>query len=1205
MNFEIFNPLEIPLDGTNHIEASAGTGKTYNITTIYLRLIIESGLKIGQILVVTFTEAATAELRDRIRSKLEQALDCLHGHCDSEDLLTILKRGKDAQEKLELAKRSFDEAAIFTIHGFCNRMLHENAFESGVLFDTELLANQQQLMDEIVADYWAKQTIDAHALFIRYLKENKHNMDTLSDLLRNVVSQPARIIVPGSIEPVAAGESYQEAFEQTRNIWQRHAKDIVRILQETWPGLNGRSYPKHKLNEYVESIKYAMDSGQTQLPQKDNWITKLATGNFKPKKGKDAPRHEFFDACERLCDLESLFRKKVLWFRLNFIRYAIKQLAIRKEQRNLQSYDDMLTKLHAACGPEGNTALAKAIREKYKAALIDEFQDTDTIQSEIFTRLFSDHETPMFQIGDPKQSIYGFRGADVFSYTRAAKLATKHYTMETNWRSDPSLISGINFLFGRMKDPFMSKDISYRDVKPRDKAKDAMRIDGHKVTPLRIRFIPKQGRPATKPWALQNIPKLVALDIVDLLKKHTVIGPESNEPACDKKARPIEANDIAVLVRTNNQALAVQEALGKQGIVSVRTGDSSVFLSTEANELSIVLSAIANPTDSVKIKTALATNILGLDAEEIFKLQEDEKNNDLEWENWIVNFHSWRATWQESGFVRMFRNIMKHKAPGKKLSNMARLIGLWDGQRRVTNLLHLSELLQKASSELKIGPEGLVQWLEKKRTSNTMARDESQLRLESDLRAVNIVTVFKAKGLEYPVVFCPYFWDGYLRTSNKDLCPFHDPDDGFVAKLDIGKNINANRKQEKTELMAENMRLLYVGLTRAKHMCVITWGYFTGSENSPLAHLLSSNEDSRSGKKLEDKESLQKLKELEKSSGGSLEILPVELPLVEQRASEPTDKAHVQLSYRPIQRHIQQTLMTFSYSGMLNRHQKINPAQQQGLDHDEQALPSILPTLSSNIPEEKIPSLDLPRGSRVGNMLHSILEELDFSSDDPQLLQTIVRQKLDSFGIDATYNQMVCEMIRDSIDTNIIGQHPEFALRYLPKQKTFREMHFWMPAGVSGPQLVKIFRDNPSKQVPQDYIQTLERLNIQSLRGFLQGYIDLVFKYKNRWYVVDYKSNFLGENFCDYQKKSLPTHMSHSHYYLQYHLYVLALHRYLNFRLHDYEYNEHMGGVFYLFLRGMSPKRGFEYGVFDHKPSKKIIMDLNQLMDKNLYEEGS
>ncbi len=1202
MKQKAFIPLDVSLAGTNNVEASAGTGKTYNITTLYLRLLLESGLKVEQILVVTFTEAATAELRQRIRSRLTQAMLRLGTAAEQrnpdEELDALLARNHKAGQALALAIKSFDRASIFTIHGFCNRMLHDKAFESGVLFDTELMEDQQVLLDQILADYWASEIAQSDPLFVQYLKDKGYTLYHLMSLMKQATSQSERMIVPEYFQPPNPEAEYREKYEELRDCWQRDKKEIMEILHRTYPGLNKGSYKQEDLPLLLEKIAADLHSNKVLLPDKKSWTGKFASRAFKVNKGQEKPEHEFFQLCQDLCDMEGLFERKALWTRLDLVRYTREQLLIRKEQANLQSYDDMLTRLHQALGPGGNTDLATAIRKKYRAALIDEFQDTDTVQSEIFTRLFSGHEIPVFQIGDPKQSIYRFRGADVFSYIRAMKLAQNSYTMDINWRSDPSLIHGINFLFdpARLEDPFLSEDISYRKIEPRPGAQDSMTIDGTPVSGLRIEFIPKEQRDGKKTWAHENIQKIVARDVVELLNKQPTISEGG-------QTRTLEPGDMAVLVRTNKQASAIQTALRSYGIPSVRSGDDSVYNSPEARDLALVLAAVADPANSTRIRAALATRIMGLDAQGIFELQGEQGEGPRQWEEWIIRFRHWNRSWEESGFAYMFRRIMMCKPGTGALSNLARIIALSDGERRATNLMHLSELLQKEASEQNLGMDELLQHLEKKIASADSKTDESRLRLESDRQAIKIVTVFKAKGLEYPVVFCPYFWDGELKkSSGKDPCPYHDPHDGHRAKLDMGGgDINHHRQLEEQEIKAENMRLLYVGVTRAKHLCVVPWGFFTKSEHSPLALALfeaRSKEDRDRLKKMSDHEALEHLLALENASQGAIHVRELELPLPEIQPPGPRDHDEENLFFSPPQRRMEKMLNTFSYSAMVGSHKKINPAQEQGLDHDEQVQQDEPIPGRPEAPHATIPTADIPRGGRVGNMFHTIFEELDFCFQDPIVLQTKAQEKLTAFGFDAEQlQQIVSKTVLDTLETHFDKQHEEFSLRNVPFNDTLRELHFWLPASLAGDDLVRAFEENPGPNMPSDYPKALADLDIHARQGFLQGYLDLIYRYQGQWYVVDYKSNFLGEHYPDYATAMLPEHMAASHYYLQYHLYTLALHRYLKYRLKDYDYDKHMGGVFYLFIRGMSPDRGPGHGVFSDKPSYELISALDRAME--------
>jgi len=299
-------------------------------------------------------------------------------------------------------------------------------------------------------------------------------------------------------------------------------------------------------------------------------------------------------------------------------------------------------------------------------------------------------------------------------------------------------------------------------------------------------------------------------------------------------------------------------------------------------------------------------------------------------------------------------------------------------------------------------------------------------------------------------------------------------------------------------------------------------------------------------------------------------------------------------------------MRTSSYSGIVSSQKIINPDQEQGRDYDQAPEAAIEQLKSDDEVKERIPLADLQRGGQMGSLLHAIFEDLDFTFKDHKELENIAAEKIKAFGFNPQeLNEIICKAVEDTLNTCYDHEYPSFNLRNLPTENTLRELHFWYPTDYDGRSIAEIFEKNPSPSIPPDYHQKLAALDMSKLHGFLQGYVDLIYEHEGKWYLLDYKSNHLGDHFSDYAQPGMQQVMAKSHYYLQYYLYTLALHRYLKYRLDDYDYDKHMGGAFYLFLRGMSPDKGPEYGAFRDKPSRKIIEALDEILGAAAGEVAS
>ena len=554
------------------------------------------------------------------------------------------------------------------------------------------------------------------------------------------------------------------------------------------------------------------------------------------KKAADCPEHPFFSACEALCTFS---RDWLIAFQKQFMAYARVALYTRKIDQRLLFFDDLIHNLDRALQGPGAERLARKIRDRYPAALIDEFQDTDLAQYRIFNRIYQGTGAPFFLIGDPKQSIYAFRGADIFAYLAAVTDAgDRSFTLGVNWRSDPGLIQAVNTLFSRVENPFFYRQITFSPVAPRPGGEDAFAINGHRAPFLKILFlrrdtdIPLSNGLMTKGWVMDHLPDRVAADIARLLVRGTAA-----ETGKETMAGP---GDIAVLVRTNHQARLMQQSLARLNIPCVLTSRESVFLSSEAMDLYHILAAIADPAGDHRVAAALCTAIFGITGDRIH----DFRENEIDWEAWVMRFRSWHTLWQRHGFIQMMQAIFFMRPEPDSPFVMARLLALPGGERQVANLDHLVELLHGAVVEQHLGMPGLLRWFEMQLSASDQVPETFEMRLESDATAVQLVTIHKSKGLEYKVVYAPFLWDGHLYNNSAAPARFHDPSDSRPM-LDLGSSDMADHLAlAGREEMAENVRLLYVALTRAKHHCRVVWGAVRDFETSAMAWLLHQSEGS-------------------------------------------------------------------------------------------------------------------------------------------------------------------------------------------------------------------------------------------------------------------------------------------------------------------------------------------------------------------------
>ena len=1175
-----FQPITDPLAGINLIEASAGTGKTYTISTLFVRLVVEQYRAVAQILVVTFTDAATEELRERIRQHLRLAKQLFEQQnaSDADPLLSQwvqqYRQHKpdeipSAIERLNNALRGFDESSVFTIHGFCRRMLQEQAFESGVLFDAELIKSQRALLNDIVADFWRQNFYHNDVLFIDYALAHKIDPERLQKLLNNYLHHEFLHIIPqvtiDENKVKQAVKRYQQTLQQVKQTW-RDDSETLKDLFLNHPSLNRRNYNKKTIATLLSALDGYLNADHLSLDiPKD--FKKLGSVFMVSaiKKGKVAPHHEFIDQCQALLDqhqtLDDLYHQRLIALKQKLFSEARIALTARKLHDNCMSFDDLLSHLHRALNGNSGEHLARIIRQKYPVALIDEFQDTDPLQYAIFRKIY--YQAPdivLFLIGDPKQAIYSFRGADIFTYLKAVNDADHQYTLGFNWRSSPQLIHAINHLFSYPQRPFLLDNLNFHPVQPADKSDDNPLAIAFADQPLRFWFANPvdmdAGKTISKELAQKHIPDWIAEEIIYLLAKHPTL----------------QAGDIAILTRTNLQTQQLQKVLRLRGIPSVLFSKESLFDSFEAMEMQRLLEAIVDPYDETALKSALTTDMLGVDGVQLQQLLNDEST----WSQWLLRFRDYHSLWKRQGFIQMFRTLLQQENIAQRLLLFA------DGERRLTNVLHLSEVLQQAALSPRRGMKRLTYWLavQCQQTDD----DVHQLRLESDDNAVKLVTVHKSKGLEYPVVFAPYAWNGKLGSQKSDEFVFHHPDNQQLT-LDLGTpEQEQNRAYARAEELAENLRLLYVAVTRAKYCCYLLWGMFNESQNAVLGYLLHQQTEalqhelvSEYLKKADVSAWMNDLNRFQTAFPAGVRVSPP--PVISHEKYQKPDEISFDLTAREFTGKLDAHWQITSFSHLVATDERLeidsNPVLKEVLqlemaDRDWRKSKTTINSTEKNI-------FTFPAGAKAGLFFHDLLEHCDFKQ--PLSLESI-QKYLINHGFDPEWDEVILTWLNDCLNTPL--NETGLKLTDIPSRQRLNELEFHFP-------IQALNHDHFQQQLQQHYPMPE---NNPVLSGYLKGFIDLVFEHAGQYYIVDYKSNHLGFVHQDYQNPQMLEAIQQHHYSLQYLLYTLALHQYLSLRLPDYDYERDFGGVYYLFLRGMSPKSEINSGIFYDKPDLKFIEGL-------------
>jgi exodeoxyribonuclease V beta subunit len=1182
MEIARLHPLDAPLEGLTLIEANAGTGKTWTITALYLRLLLEAQRTVDSILVVTFTEVATAELRDRIRKRLAEARVAFeHEAADKEDafLAGLLARTADREQAALLitsALRNFDQAPIYTIHAFCQRVLGDRAFESLMPFETEILPDESMLLQEIADDFWRQTLYDASPLFVRYVLQEKLTPEKLRTEVNGCIGKPyleiRKPVLPHDL--AALEDTYVRAYAAARAIWLK-ARETIQAQLVGNPSLSGSKYRADWVSGWLVAMAQCLRSDSAGIALFDRFEKftprALAEG---ARKGAAPPIHPFYDACSEMkaahMALEAAYQRRRSLLKAELLEYCNGELAARKRRLRLQSYDDLLLNLERALRGEHGEELTDAIRGRYKAALIDEFQDTDPVQYRIFQTVYRGTGLPVFLVGDPKQSIYSFRGADVFAYLSARRDAQHRHTLDVNWRSEGALLSAVNTLFDGKAAPFVIDEIPFAPSQSATGSRGHFEIEGESHAPFDLWVVcSDNGKPLNKDVATELATQATAAEIARLLhlgmqNKARIAVPQNG----GIRERPLAGGDVAVLVRTHKQAQAVRDALRRLGIASVERGGDSVFASLEAEELQRVLMAIAEPGREVRLRAALATEMMGYSGTALHEMCGDEAR----WEEMVESFRSAHDEWRDHGFIRMARIFFQG------FGVMGRLLAYADGERRITNVLHLVELIHREAGRHGIG--AALEWLAEKRRAPGKKNEEELLRLESDENLVKILTVHAAKGLEFSLVFCPFMWDGNLRSERDPAITFHDPQKAYAAVLDMGSDaIEDCRELAQREELAESLRLLYVALTRARYRCWMVWGNINEADTSAPAWLLHGGDSTNAaiGVPLSDAAIRSDLERIAARAEGKIRISPI--PPGARARFVPSETHPPVLAPRPFAGTIRDAWRVTSFSGLVHAQGVETP------DYD---------TAGHYVAAERATGVQdifaFPRGARAGRCFHAIFEQVDFTDLSRASLEHLIARKLAAHGFAAHWVPVVADMVRWVVATPL-DESGRLRLDRVPADRRFDELEFYYPiAGLSDVKLRGILLE---WGFPDEIRERIGAFTFAPAHGFMKGFIDLVFQADGRFYLADYKSNWLGPSLEAYRQSNLDRVMAREAYYLQYLVYCVALHRYLGARVPAYDYEAHFGGVRYLFLRGMRPESGLASGIYADRPARGLISALD------------
>jgi exodeoxyribonuclease V beta subunit len=1092
---------------------------------------------------------------------------------------------QQAAHRLVMAAETMDEAAIFTIDAWCQRMLREHAFDSGSLFDEELVSDERALFEDAAHDYWRQNVYPLDDGALGALMACWGDVGALKQTVRDLVSR-AGALGETPDEPLArliarVQQARRDKLAQLKTGWMERANQMEQWIAGQRAAapkcFNGNKLRPDSLVKWFDALRAWAADPELLLPG----MTDTAWHRLTPDGIMDACSKDFSVAVP-----ECFEATIALWEALKAIeplshalyRHAAGSIARRMaelKQRSRQfGFADMLERLKAALeGPNGE-ALRGRIAAQYPVAMVDEFQDTSPDQYAIFNLLYrvadNDPAHGLFLIGDPKQSIYGFRGADIHSYL-AARRATegRHYKLGTNFRSTKALVSAVNQLFMHAEQGHAAGAFRFRkgDVNP-------LPFDAVGANDRPQRLVGVAGPYQALAICSSDREDLRADDYREFFAHHCaehIVG-MLNDPQVGFDERGaftrLAPADIAILVRDRKEAAAIRRALTQRDVKSVYLSDKdSVVDSDEAADVLRWLHAVANPLDGGLARAAFATRTAGLSLAALARISSDEPA----WEERVEQLKALHVVWQRQGVLAMLRRF------AHELNLPSTLLAEAGGERRLTNLLHLAELLQSASSALD-GEQALIRWFAEQVAGLGEGGDERVLRLESDAELVKVVTVHKSKGLEYPLVYLPFAVTA-RKTDRRNRSFFDYAGEDGERRVDLALSDLALEAVDRARL-EEDLRLLYVALTRARHFLwlgVAAIAARKAGENqlhdSALGYLLGG------GGKIA---AADMHGHWERLRGGvdAIELKPLAAPEGMTRLARAENLPEL-VPAAAFTGRFERNWSVGSFTS-LTRQTGVAPmrAQEETLLEDE---PQQAPLRTDDAPWHRF-----PRGSVPGNFLHEQLEWMaqeGFARASEDGFEARLGARCERAGWGNRKDDAVA-WLRAVATTPL----PQLGAPLAALEGVLPEMEFWFPSrhldsvaldqlcaarlldGVAGPML-------PERQ----------------LHGMLKGFADLVFEHEGRYWVLDYKSNSLGAGDAAYSRPAMAAGMAAHRYDIQGAIYMLALHRLLKSRLGDgYDPARQLGGAVFLFLRGIANTA--TRGCYLLQPDLELLDGLDRLL---------
>jgi len=1090
-----FNVETVELKGANIIEASAGTGKTFSIAVLVVRLLIEKNIPISKMLLVTFTEAAAAELKERSLKFIREALLELEQSGSSEN--EVLKNSvinalqseqtkEEIEKKLRVALLNIDNGLMCTIHSFCQQSLNEFAFETNQEYGKKLKTDFSDITTKYINAYRRE---ELNSLDLEIFNESElANSGVLSSAISNVLGGK---VIEGDESLISSIDELKLKIvskeEERIQFIQSKLADLINevdnVIKEGF-----KDGKKNKLKDLMSSAQGAVDMFLNKVT---DFVPELFPVEIQYCKAKQLEINQLKGEIKH-----TYIKQAITWI--------VPKVTAELKRKNFFTFDDLISQMHAARKyPE----FQKQMRAKYEAVFVDEFQDTDKKQYAIFKELFQDDASKiMFYIGDPKQSIYSFRQADLNTYFAARNSIPKgkQFTMSLNHRSTEKLINSLNVFFQPTSvfDTFENGDITDKIEYIQVAAKNRLEIG---LSGVEI------NNPVTIIDGCTSKPQII--------KQFTNTIKYLFSGDVNLNDKPLKPSNLAVLVRVNKEGKLIKDVLTKLGIPSVLIDDTKIVTSQEAKDILFILEAVLTPSQS-NIQKALLSDLLASTTKEL---------ETIDFDACVIQFITYRKEWLTKGVYFVLKSISSDFKLEKRFAN-----NTTSGHRVLSNVQQLSELLQEKEQQESFTPSEIYTFLSQQIKGDVNENEEGSeyaQRVESDEDAVKIVTIHKSKGLEYDVVLTPFialkaevgWWYDFI-----DYRQMKGDESGYVFARN--KDLSTATKNKYTEqIKQENRRLLYVALTRAKYNVFL----YTNSEgNSTLKDFMSALKENVAVD----------IKNINEISDWANKTISYKIPLQDKKQKDLPKIVFSDANYKKI-----------SYSGLAAHPSKSDKNNDEFYEEDTY---------------DQFIFKGLKKGAQTGNLLHDIFERINYDSDNnwEQVIRSMVSQHLtkeiDNTPFKNRLNELVIHTLNCSLKSSLNSSDKSFSLADVPRSKRVNELefNFKIPADFLMSKLENVLVGDSRKIVTHRYAE---------IQGMMNGFIDLFFEHNGKYYILDWKSNFLGDSVEDYNQGNLLEAMNESNYHLQYLLYSVAINEYLTSKLPDFNFERDFGGVYYLFLRGV------------------------------------